>query len=123
MPEIVFPSAWLKAGVNVNQGDNIRFLDEGEQDKNDNWVFLVGIVPDGKNEITEQKKFQINKKNFDAVAKIYGTNSDNWVGKEMKVRVVKVMNPRTDEMVKAVRLIAPGGMVASDVDDLPEDEA
>lgn len=121
MPEIKFKSQWLKAGDNVSQGDNIRFLDEGEQDKDENWVFIVGIVPDGKGDITEQKKFQLNKRNFDQVAKLYGTNSDNWTGKEMKVRVVKVENPKSGEMVKAVRLIAPGGIAAGGIDDLPEE--
>ena len=29
MPEIFFPSKWLKAEANVKHGDNIRFLDKG----------------------------------------------------------------------------------------------
>jgi hypothetical protein len=120
MPEIKFESEWLKAHNNVNQGDNVRFIDAGHKDKDGNWIFVVGIVPDGQRDMTVQKKFQLNKKNFTAVSAIYGTNSDKWVGKEMKVRVVRVENPRTGDMTDSVRLIAPGGL-ASGADDAEED--
>lgn len=56
---------------------------------------------------TEVKKFTLNKSNFEAVSKLYGTNSDNWVGKEMEVAKVKVRNPQTGTMVDSIALVAP----------------
>lgn len=110
MPEIKFKSAWLKAKEDVNRGDHIRFLNTGEQDKDDKWVFLVGVIPQGQKEIVAQKKFGLGKKNFNAVSKVYGTNSDFWLNKEMQVRIVKVDNPSTGEEVDSVRLTPPGAL-------------
>src|SRR3990167_7941510 len=108
MPEIKFKSDWLRAGENVKQGDHVRFLDEGHQDENGQWIFKVGILPGGVGDIVETKKFSLNKKNFNSTSKAYGSNSDKWVGKEMRVSVRRVENPKTGDMVNAVRLNAPG---------------
>ena len=126
MPDLTrdFDSEWLKANLNVNDGDHIRFLDKGTSspDKEDplkrNWTFLVGVVRDGM--VAVQKKFQLNRSNFKAVSSLYGTNSDKWVMKEMTVNVVKRQNPRTGEMTKGIALSPPGvrGEV-EDIDDIP----
>ena len=108
MPDIKFESDWLKANNNVSEGDNIRFLDAGEQDKDGNWIFVVGVIPKGMAMIAAKKKFSLNKKNFTAISDTYGTNSDAWVGKEMSVVVRQVENPQTGREVDAVRLRAPG---------------
>ena len=118
MPEIKFKSDWLKANDNVHHGDNVRFLDTGHQDKDGNWIFLVGVIPMGQSGIVEQKKFQLNKRNFDATAKLYGTNSDNWVHKEMKIKVVTVENPRTGEEVQGIRFVNPAAAGEAEVDEL-----
>ena len=106
MPEIKFKSEWLKAKVNVDQFDNIRFIDAGKQDADGQWIFTVGIVPQGETDVREQKKFQLNKVNFVSIKEEYGSNSDDWVGNEMVVNIVQVQNPR-GETVDGIRLTAP----------------
>ncbi len=106
MPEIVFPSEWLKIGVNVATGDTIRFIDAGIlDDDTERYVFQVEIYHDGL--MTEKKKFNLNKTNFKAVAAVYGTNSDAWVGKEMIVNSVKTRNPALGVLVDSIALTAP----------------
>lgn len=114
MPDIKFESDWLKANNNVHEGDNIRFLDAGAQNKDGDWVFMVGVIPQGTSMIAAKKKFQLNKKNFTAISDTYGSNSDNWVGKEMTVFVRLVENPQTGKEVDAVRLRAPGSPAGPD---------
>lgn len=108
MPEIKFESDWLKANDNVKQGDHIRFLDTGHKDEKGTWVFKIGVIAGGSGDIVRTKKFSLNKKNFLAVSKVYGSNSDEWLGKEMRVAVRSVENPKTGEYVPAVRLAPPG---------------
>lgn len=114
MPEVTFPSKWLKAEVNVQHGDFIRFLDKGKLEKQGNeeqWVFTVGVIPqETPGLIKDQKLFGLNKRNFDAIKKVYGSNSDNWLNKEMQVDIRMIENPKTGEEVAAVRLKAPGAM-------------
>jgi plasmid maintenance system antidote protein VapI len=117
MPQITFPSKWLKAEVNVQHGDFIRFLDKGVL-KDDQWVFTVGVIPqETPGFIKEQKYFGLNKKNFDAIKKVYGSNSDNWLNKEMQVDIRMIENPKTGEEVAAVRLKAPGSLAEGRTDD------
>ena len=110
MPEIKFPSRFLKAEDNIDHGENITFVDTGKHDEDERWIFKVRI-PSG-----EVKLFSLNKRNFDSIRKIYGSNSDNWVGKQMTVRIVDVENPKTGEMVKGIRLVGPG-LVEDGVED------
>lgn len=113
MPDLSkkFDSAWVKAGLNTKQGDNLRFLDAGTEvpkagTNQVDMVFEVAIVRNGV--VETKKKFSLNRTNFKAVSALYGTNSDNWVGKEMKANVVKRQNPQSGELVKAIALSAPG---------------
>lgn len=106
MPEIVFPSPFLKLGVNVAQGDTIRFVDTGTLDEDtERYNFNVEIYHDGL--MTEKKIFTLNKGNFKATAAVYGTNSDGWLQKEMIVNSVKVRNPQTGLLVDGIVLSAP----------------
>lgn len=106
MPEITFPSEWLKISNNIEEGDHIAFADSGEFDPDrEMWTFVVGVVKNGKQVYT--KKFNLNKTNFDAVKQIYGSNSDNWLKKEMRVNKVKVRNPQSGAMVDSIALSAP----------------
>lgn len=106
MPEITFPSEWLKIGVNVVQGDTIRFVDAGILDsETERYVFTVEVYHDGL--MTETKKFNLNKGNFKTTSAVYGTNSDAWVGKEMIVNSVKARNPQLGTLVDSIALTAP----------------
>lgn len=106
MPEIIFPSEWLKIGVNVEEGDHIKFMDVGEFDaEKGNWTFNVGVFRNGA--VIETKKFTLNKTNFNAVKEVYGGNSDNWLMKNMKVSKIKTRNPQTGLLVDAVALSKP----------------
>lgn len=116
MPDIIFPSKWLKAGVNVKQGDIITFVNVGEQDKNQQWIFTVRVESTG-----EEKLFSLNKKNFNAISALYGKNSDSWVGKRMKIRVTTVENPKTGEEVEAVRLVDPARDLTKGQEEIDEE--
>ncbi len=105
MPEIKFPSEWLKIGVNVQPGDLIRFMDAGTQDAEGNWVFNVQIIHEGN--LTETKKFQLNKTNHKVISELHGTNSDNWVGQDMQVDTIKQRNPQTGLPVDSILLAKP----------------
>lgn len=103
MPEIKFPTDWLKINDNVHDGDTIRFIDAGVLDEEtERYTFMVEIFHDGIQ--TETKKFGLNKTNFKVVSALYGTNSDAWIGKEMLVNKFKTRNPQTGLMVDAIAL-------------------
>lgn len=108
MPQIIFDSEFLKAKVNVEHGDLIRFMDAGFQQEDGRWILKVAVLDkETKMAKTEKaKKFSLNKANFKAISAQYGDNSDNWVGKEMEVMIIKTQNPQ-GELVDAVRLIKP----------------
>lgn len=107
MPEIKFPSDWVKINENVSEGDNLRFLNAGVFDEeNERWNFQVGIVKKD-NPVIEEKGFTLNKTNFTAVKEAYGSNSDAWIGKEMTVSKVKVRNPQTGALVDGIALVKP----------------
>lgn len=106
MPEIIFPSEWLKINENVFPGDTIQFKDVGRLDpERDTWEFNVEIFHEGIS--TETKKFTLNKTNSKAVSAIYGTNSDSWIGKSMVVNAIKVRNPQNGQLVDSIALSAP----------------
>lgn len=115
MPEIFFPSEWLKIDVNVKHGEHIKFLDVGEYDEEtERWTFLVGIIRDGR--VAEQKKFGLNKTNFGNINQAYGRNSDDWVGKEMLVNKHKVRNPSAGgALVDGILLTAPNTTPEGDI--------
>ena len=107
-------SEWLKAGINVEDGDLIRFLDEGKNEVNkegqDQLVFTVGVVRDGK--VVAQKKFQLNRTNNKSVSALYGYDTKGWVDKEMKAVIVQRQNPK-GELVDSVALVPPGSAVGN----------
>ena len=118
MPEIKFDSHFLKIDNNVYEGDIVRFLNSGVPDeKTGKWEFLVGVRPQGVERIVIQKKFSIGPMLFKVVSALYGTNSDNWIGKEMEVKKISVTNMSTGLPVAAVGLVAVGGLEAKDVEE------
>lgn len=113
-----FDSVWLKPKLNVNAGDNIRFLNEGEIDENKRVNFVVGVIRGG--EKIAEKKFTLNNTNFRAVASLYGMDSKKWIGKEMEVDIYKARNPKTNTLVDAIMLVVPA--VHQDTDEVQEEE-
>ena len=109
-------SDWLKAKVNVQDGDHIRYLDEGandvDRDGKDRLIVLVGVVKG--TEIVAQKKFQVNKTNLKATAAMYGFNTKGWIGKEMRVNIVKKPDLQ-GRLVDAVALSSPNTDANGDI--------
>lgn len=113
-----FPSKFLKLGSNVEDGDVIRFLDAPTMDSDDKLVCTVGIIPAGFKEMTEKKKFQVNKTNYKAVALLYGEDCDKWVGKEVQIYEGVANNPSTGQEGPSIKLKAVGGADPNDVNEL-----
>ena len=112
MVKLIYPSEWLKIGVNVEAGDHIRFLDAGVMDPDKgSWEFNVGIIHNGAP--TESKKFNLNKTNSKAVVELYGDETDSWVGKLMKIASIKVRNPQSGAMVDSIALEKPDAQLAA----------
>jgi len=105
MPEIKFPSEWIKIGDSVQVGDLVRFMDAGKQNEEGGWIFNLQIIHEGL--VTETKKFQLNKTNHKIMVEAHGSNSDNWVGKEMQVGTMKQRNPQTGLPVDSIVLEKP----------------
>jgi len=59
-------------------------------------------------EVVLTKKFQLNKLNYQAVSEIHGTNSDNYLNKEMMVNIVQRQNPQTGKVGPGIALSALG---------------
>ncbi len=109
-PEIVFPSRFLKMNVNCKHGDKMKFLDVGTLDtESERYTFNVAVLRDDVQ--IDTKEFTLNKTNFKAVSELYGTNSDNWVGKEMEIGLIKARNPQTGAPVDSIMLMKPAAPV------------
>lgn len=96
-----FPSRFLKAKVNCKQDDVIKILDEG----------VAETGTDGKTKLTlkveingEEKLFGCNATNRKLLTRLYGSESKNWVGKELIVNIVKVNNPATGALTDSIAL-------------------
>ena len=97
---------FLKVEVNVNHGDYIKFLGEGEVEEdmrgNPRLVMPVMVVKTGV-----QKKFSLNKSNLKEAQQAYGFDTKQWIDKEMIVNKVQVRNPSTGKMVAGILLSPP----------------
>lgn len=88
---------YARAKRDLNDGDVIKFTDEGEyteskiyKDYNGNPKrnFDIGIeLPSGT-----KKKFTLNKTNQTALVKAFGGDSKDWVGKTAKVETALALN-------------------------------
>lgn len=108
MPNLndTFESEWLKANVNVKHGDIIKFVDAGHVSDNNGKPrldIIVKVSSTGK-----EKKLTVNATNRKRLQKMFGPNTDNWVGKEVEVVVSKRNNPSTGDLVDGIDLVAPG---------------
>ena len=81
--------------TDVSDGDEIKFLDAGEfvdkdfspeKDGSDiRTVLEINVeLPGGK-----KKKYSPNGKSRDAMAEVFGPNSEDWVGKRASIQLVK----------------------------------
>jgi hypothetical protein len=101
-------SDWVKAGINVKNGDHLRILDEGtivpNQKGEDQLELNVEIIRDGQG--LAKKKFTLNKTNHKAIASAAGFDSARWIGKEFRVNIVKKQDP-SGRLVDSVALSLP----------------
>jgi len=90
-------SDYIKADVDVKQGDIIKILDEGIETENENFtnddgtpkidhIFKISLV-DG-----EERKISMNKTSLKKFVEKYGNESTMWVGKTAVVNVVMNTN-------------------------------
>ena len=93
---------WLKIGINVENGDTIQFTDSGKEVSGRNGKALaIGVEIESTG---ARKKMQLNKTNLKIIQSAYGFDSDKWVGKTMKVNLVKVNNPQSGQLVDSIAL-------------------
>lgn len=102
--KLTIDSAFLKAGVNIKDGDKITFLDEGTSEKDerkgtDRTIFTVK-TPSG-----DEKKTSPNNTSLRAMIALYGDDTAAWVGKQARVNVLAQMID--GEMTKVIYLTAP----------------
>ena len=107
-------SKWLKANVNVSDGDKVRIIDDRENEEGA-VVIQVGIVSGG--EMVKQKEFQLNQTNLKMITDAYGFESEKWKGKEFLVNVYKARNPKTNSLVDAILLSLPNMAPETNVTD------
>lgn len=101
-------SPYLKATINVSNGDHIKILNEGKPDldsKEPRIIFDVAVLVDGKEKY--QKHFSPNKTNLKVIQSLFGFDSKNYVGKELRVNIEKARNPQTGQKVDSIVLSAP----------------
>jgi hypothetical protein len=81
-------SKYITPGVDVKDGDHIRFKNEGAYEEGSYGLKLVMDVelPDGKT-----KKLSLNNTSVKNMTGFYGTDTKNWIGKEARCNVGRQM--------------------------------
>lgn len=102
--KLTLDSAYLKAGVNINDGELITFQDEGktekdEKNKRTRTVFNV-TTPKG-----EEKLCSPNNTSLRNIIVVYGDDTKEWVGKQARVNILSQMID--NELTKVIYLSAP----------------
>jgi hypothetical protein len=115
-----FDSPYLKARINVDNGDTIKFLDEGMIDAEKRVNFDVDVFRNGNKLHT--KKFTLNKTNFNAISALYGVDSKKWIGKQMGIEIYKAKRPTDHTLVDAIMLVAPSVQHGGDVEEIDDNE-
>lgn len=100
--KVKIDSKFLKGGENIHDGDNITFLNEGEEVEGQ-WGTRMQI--DVKTPEGEEKALTLNNTSKANMIKAYGGDSEGWVGKEARVNVTKQMVGK--EMKQVILLTAP----------------
>jgi len=108
--KITIESRFIMAGVDVKQGDIVRFVSEGKL-IDDQWN-------EGKKKLqidirgerfSGEKLLTLNNSSKREMIKLYGDDTIGWVGKEAQVNVVKQMV--RGELRDVVILSAPASIV------------
>jgi hypothetical protein len=101
-----FPGRYFKAETLAGKARVLR-IGAVERDKlSDGSVKPVVKFED------EPMKLVLNRTNANAIATVYGNNTDNWMGK--LIELYPTRTPFGSNMVDAVRVRAPGGRPAPD---------
>jgi len=103
-------SKFLKAGINIKDGDIIKFLDEGEE-VDGQWGKKVQIKVETPN--GEEKILTLNNSSRGNMVSYYGSSSDGWIGKEARINVVKMMV--RGKMINVITLTEPNVDINGDV--------
>jgi hypothetical protein len=102
--KVTIESAFLKAGINVKDGDLITFLDEGKTEKNKQsgkpQLILTVQLPSGETKLCSMNN--TSKKN---VMALYGDDTAAWVGNRARVNILSQMID--NELTKVIYLTAP----------------
>lgn len=91
---VTFNSKYLKA-TDCKDGDKIRFVDAGKwventkykyPDGNPRQDFVITVEHNG-----EEKSFRINKTNRDVLIPAYGNDSEQWINKAARIKLVDAL--------------------------------
>lgn len=112
--DTAFPSKYLKAS-DLADGIHTPFVIEeikieeiGREQTKKPVIYFEG----------EDKAFVANKTNCNAIKKLYGSDTDEWIGKTIRLYSTEVQFG--DEMVESIRVsIKPGGKAAPAKKELP----
>ncbi len=102
--KVTIDSAFLKAGVNIKDGELITFADEGktEQDKKSGKARTIFTVTTPSE---DDKLYGPNNTSLRAMIELYGDDTKDWVGKKARVNILSQMID--GEMTKVIYLTAP----------------
>ena len=118
----VFVSDWLKMNDTCKHGDIIKFTEDlsafpdGVDERGNPKIKLEGkveVIRDGKS--LHVKKFSVNRTNRKAIQALHGSETKNWVGKELMVNQILVNNPKTGQPVQGIAITAPNVNIDGDI--------
>ena len=94
---------FLKANLNIKDGDLITFKSEGEEGVNQSGRQILNMLVE--NPDSDEKTLTVNNTSKANMIKLYGDDTANWVGKEARVNIIKQMVGK--EMKEVIYLTAP----------------
>lgn len=110
--------------ADVNDGDVINFMDEGEWIKSARWTyedgspkmdFVIGVEIKG-----ETKQMRLNKTNRDILTEAYGNDTVDWIGKSAKITKEKCLV--AGKKMDCIILVVPGSAEGKPEGPLPDQE-
>ena len=112
-----FASPFLKAS-DVKQGTLLQFTNAGSlKGEGDDARFQIGVTiltTSGKS--LKEKLFTVNRTNYRTISSVYGSDTEEWIGKTMQCNITKVRNPKTGERVDSIELSLPNTTAEGDVE-------
>jgi hypothetical protein len=64
--------------------------------------FGAPIILDFKKPVYGKSGWAVNRTNLRTLMQLFGEDTENWVGKKIKLEVISVRNPQTDEIVPSL---------------------